>query len=73
MMAIAEEPGIVADVVVKGAGAAKPKLRYSAGALAGRLRLLRAYAPAGVIDAGIRRDLRLDAAAASPIGVNVKA
>lgn len=73
VMAIAAEPGIVADVVVKAAGAAKPRLRYTAGALAGRLRLLRTYAPAGLIDAGIRRDLRLDAAAASPIGVNVKA
>lgn len=73
VMAIAAEPSIVADVVVKAAGAAKPRLRYTAGALAGRLRLLRTYAPAGLIDAGIRRDLRLDAAAASPIGVNVKA
>lgn len=73
VMAIAEEPGIVADVVVKAAGAAKPKLRYTAGALAGRLRLLRNYAPAGLIDAGIRKDLRLDAAAASPIGGNMKA
>ena len=69
VMAIAAEPGIVADVVVKAAGTAKPKLRYTAGALAGRLRLLRKHAPAGLIDAGIRRDLRLDAAAASPIGV----
>lgn len=73
VMAIAEEPAIVADVVVKAAGAAKPKLRYTAGRLAGRLRLLRTYAPVGLIDAGIRKDLRLDAAAASPIRVNAKA
>lgn len=73
VMEIAAEPGVVADVVVKVASAVKPKLRYTAGALAGRLRLLRTYAPAGLIDAGIRRDLRLDVAAASPLGVNVKA
>lgn len=30
-------------------------------ALAGRLRLLRRFAPAGLIDSGIRKDLRLDA------------
>jgi NAD(P)-dependent dehydrogenase (short-subunit alcohol dehydrogenase family) len=30
--------------------------------LAGHLRLLRRFAPAGVMNAGIRRDLRLDAA-----------
>jgi hypothetical protein len=52
----------VADVVLKAAGAADPKLRYTAGALAGRLRLLRTYAPVGLMDAGIRKDLRLDAA-----------
>jgi NAD(P)-dependent dehydrogenase (short-subunit alcohol dehydrogenase family) len=62
VMATAEEPGIVADVVLKAARAANPKLRYTAGVLAGRLRLLRTYAPAGMMDAGIRKDLRLDAA-----------
>lgn len=62
VMATAADPDVVADVVLKAAGAAKPKLRYTAGALAGRLRLLRTYAPAGLIDAGIRKDLRLDAA-----------
>lgn len=63
VMAIAEEPGVVAEVVLKAARAANPKLRYTAGVLAGRLRLLRTYAPAGLMDAGIRKDLRLDAAA----------
>ena len=59
--ATADEPGIVADVVVRAASAARPKLRYTAGAAAGRLRLLRRFAPAGVMDAGVRKDLRLDA------------
>jgi len=63
VMETAEGPDIVADVVLKAAGAANPKLRYTAGVLAGRLRLLRTYAPAGLMDAGIRKDLRLDAAA----------
>ena len=61
VMAAADEPGVVADVVLKAASAARPKLRYVAGGLAGRLRLLRRFAPAGVLDAGIRKDLRLDA------------
>jgi NAD(P)-dependent dehydrogenase (short-subunit alcohol dehydrogenase family) len=60
VMAGAEEPGVVADVVLKAALAARPKLRYTAGGLASRLRLLRKFAPAGLMDAGIRRDLRLD-------------
>jgi NAD(P)-dependent dehydrogenase (short-subunit alcohol dehydrogenase family) len=61
VMATAEQPGVVADVVVKAARAAQPKLRYTAGPLANRLRLLRKFAPAGLVDAGIRRDLQLDA------------
>jgi len=59
VMAAADEPGVVADVVLKAASAARPKLRYTAGVVAGRLRLLRRFAPAGVLDAGIRKDLRL--------------
>ncbi|WP_457282657.1 oxidoreductase [Polaromonas sp. P5_D5] len=60
VMATAEQPGVVADVVLKAASAARPKLRYTAGGLASRLRLLRTFAPAGLVDAGIRKDLRLD-------------
>src|SRR5881397_1207547 len=41
VMATAEQPGVVADVVLKAASAARPKLRYTAGSLAKRLRLLR--------------------------------
>ena len=60
IMATADQPGVVAEVVLKAASAAHPKLRYTAGGLAGRLRLLRRFAPAGLVDAGIRKDLRLD-------------
>jgi hypothetical protein len=61
VMTTAEQPGVVADVVLRAASAARPKPRYTAGGLASRLRLLRRFAPAGLVDAGIRRDLRLDA------------
>jgi NAD(P)-dependent dehydrogenase (short-subunit alcohol dehydrogenase family) len=65
VMAAADDPYIVADVVVEAASAARPKLRYTAGVRAGRLRMLRRFAPAGLIDTGIRKDLRLDALMAS--------
>jgi NAD(P)-dependent dehydrogenase (short-subunit alcohol dehydrogenase family) len=65
VMATADEPTVVADVVLEAAVADRPKLRYAAGGLANRLRLLRRFAPAGLMDAGIRRDLRLDAPTAS--------
>jgi NAD(P)-dependent dehydrogenase (short-subunit alcohol dehydrogenase family) len=61
VLAAAEEPGVVADVVLEAASVPSPKLRYAAGALARRLRLLRRFAPAGLMDTGIRKDLHLDA------------
>ena len=61
VMATADRPDVVADTVLKAARDARPRLRYAAGGLAGRLSLLRRFAPASVMDAGIRRDLRLDA------------
>jgi len=65
LMATADEPTVVANVVLEAAIADHPKLRYAAGGLANRLRLLRRFAPAGLVDAGIRKDLRLDAPTAS--------
>lgn len=62
VMDTADLPSVVAEVVLKAANAARPKLRYTAGGLAGRLRLLRRFAPASLVDAGIRKDLRLDVA-----------
>jgi NAD(P)-dependent dehydrogenase (short-subunit alcohol dehydrogenase family) len=59
VMATAEGPDVVASTVLTAARAPKPKLRYTAGSLARRLRLLRTFAPAGVMDAGVRNDLRL--------------
>jgi len=65
VMATADEPTVVADVVLEAAIADRPRVRYVAGGLANRLRLLRRFAPAGLLDAGIRKDLRLDAPMAS--------
>jgi NAD(P)-dependent dehydrogenase (short-subunit alcohol dehydrogenase family) len=65
LVAAGDAPGVVADAVVRAALSARPKLRYTAGALAGRLGWLRRFAPSGLLDAGIRRDFRLDAVAAS--------
>jgi NAD(P)-dependent dehydrogenase (short-subunit alcohol dehydrogenase family) len=66
VMANADEPSVVAEVVLQAATASQPKLRYTAGRLANRLRLLRKFAPARLLDAGIRKDLHLDTRAASP-------
>ena len=70
-MANADEPGIVADVVVQAAVAAHPKLRYTAGRVASRLRWLRRFAPAGVMDAGIRKNLQLEALDAATLGLGL--
>ena len=65
VMASADPPTIVADIVLEAARAARPKLRYTAGGLASRLRLLHRFAPAALMDGGIRKDLQLDAPAGS--------
>ncbi|MBI4987032.1 MAG: oxidoreductase [Rhodocyclales bacterium] len=61
LMAAAEGPAVVAEMVLKAARAAHPKLRYTPSGLASRLRLLRRFAPSGLVDAALRKDLRLDA------------
>ncbi|MDX2166034.1 MAG: oxidoreductase [Deltaproteobacteria bacterium] len=73
LLANADEPRVVADVVLKAARAARPKLRYTAGGLAARVAWLRRLAPARLLDAGIRRDLQLDASSASPRPTPVRA
>src|SRR3954468_15427267 len=65
VLATADDPRVVADAVLKAASAPRPKLRYAAGALSRRLGLLRRFAPAALIDSGIRKDLHLDALAAA--------
>lgn len=66
IVAAGDAPDAVAEVVVKAANAARPKLRYPVGRIA-TIQLLRRFAP-GLVDAGIRRDLRLDAPIAASSG-----
>ena len=54
-----DEADVVAEVVLKAAIATHPKVRYTAGRLACSLSFLRRFAPAFLMDAGIRKDLRL--------------
>jgi hypothetical protein len=56
---------VVAETVLAAATATHPKLRYAAGGRASRLQGLRRFAPAGLVDAGIRKNLNLDAPKAS--------
>jgi hypothetical protein len=65
MIEDADEPTVVADAVLKATSPAHPKLRYSAGGRASRLPLLRRLLPGRMMDAGLRKDLRLDAPTAS--------
>ncbi|PPC75385.1 short-chain dehydrogenase/reductase [Pokkaliibacter plantistimulans] len=59
-MSTADTPDVVAEVVLKAAQASRPRLRYTAGKTAGQLQFMRRFAPAGVLDAGIRKTLQLD-------------
>ncbi|MEZ0232062.1 MAG: oxidoreductase [Methylophilaceae bacterium] len=58
-----DDPKVVASVVLKAANAKHPKLRYAVGKLASRLSFLRRFAPAALIDIGIRKELKLDSLA----------
>jgi len=59
-IAAGDDPKVVANVVLKAANAKHPRLRYAAGKLACRLSLLRRFAPAALVDIGIRQELKLD-------------
>ncbi len=63
LLAHADSPAVVADKVVKVAQDVQPQLRNTAGSLAGRLKLLRRFAPSKLVDAGVRKDLRLESTA----------
>lgn len=65
VMAKGDAPSVVAEVVLEAATADNPKIRYAAGGKARALRLLRRFAPTGLMDAGVRKDLRLDAPTAA--------
>ncbi|MGV9938602.1 oxidoreductase [Streptomyces sp. NPDC003401] len=54
-----DDPAVVAKVIVAAATDPKPKLRYTAGPVAGRASMLHRLAPAGVFDKQIRKLNRL--------------
>jgi NAD(P)-dependent dehydrogenase (short-subunit alcohol dehydrogenase family) len=58
-VASGDDPAVVANVIVTAATDAKPKLRYTAGPLAGRVTTLRRIAPARTFDRQIRKINRL--------------
>ncbi|MBA3592567.1 MAG: oxidoreductase [Polaromonas sp.] len=55
LMEAGDAPQVVADVVVKAATAAKPKLRYSAGKQSSQVRTLRRYMPESMVDKALRK------------------
>lgn len=55
-----DDPMVVAKVVLKAANAKNPKIHYPAGKLACRLNFLRKFAPAALMDKGIRQEMKLD-------------
>ena len=54
-----DDPAVVAQAVLKAASSRTPKLRYPAGPLARRLALLKKFAPAGLLDNGVRKANKL--------------
>jgi hypothetical protein len=54
-----DDPAVVARVVLKAATSRTPKVRYPAGPLARRLSLLKRFAPAALLDNGIRKANKL--------------
>lgn len=54
-----DDPAVVAQTVLKAATSRTPKLRYPAGPLARRLSLLKKFAPAALLDNGIRKANKL--------------
>lgn len=61
VMATADDPRVVAEVVVKAAQASDPKLRYPAGRRARSLAILRRFAPPQAFSKTMRKQMKLDA------------
>lgn len=59
MIESGDSPEVVAEVVLQAASAARPRLRYAVGGVARRLRWIRSFAPTSILDAAIRKELRL--------------
>jgi NAD(P)-dependent dehydrogenase (short-subunit alcohol dehydrogenase family) len=67
-----DHPSVVAKVVLKAATSRTPKLRYPAGPLARQLTLLKRFAPAAVLDKGIRKANKLTAPKPDRVPQNVR-
>lgn len=59
MLDQAEDPEVVADVILTAAQSNKPKLTYTAGKVAARLKLMNIALPSKLLDAGVRKQFRL--------------
>lgn len=53
-------PQVVAETIYDAAVTPRPRTHYTAGRAAARLHFLRRFAPASLLDAGIRKDFELD-------------
>ncbi|MDQ1181853.1 hypothetical protein [Rhodococcus sp. SORGH_AS_0301] len=62
----ADDPSVVAKIVVKAATDTQPTLRYTAGSMAKRVSILRRFAPARIFDRQIRKLNQLTAHPAEP-------
>ncbi|GHB28717.1 hypothetical protein GCM10010392_66080 [Streptomyces clavifer] len=56
-----DDPTVVAKEIVAAATDAKPKLRYTAGVMTGRVRIMRRLVPARMFDQQLRKQNRLPA------------
>ena len=59
MLDTAEDPVVVADVVLKAAQDSNPRAAYTAGTAAARLKIMNTVLPARFLDVGIRKHLRI--------------
>lgn len=60
-MTTADPPEIVAEAVVLAATAARPRRRYPTGKIARQISVLRRFAPSGMFDKSLRKQMRLPA------------
>jgi short-subunit dehydrogenase len=61
VMTTADPPEVVADAVLQAATAARPRRRYTAGKVARQVSVLRRFAPSGMFDKSLRKQMRLPA------------
>jgi len=61
VMTTADPPEVVANAVLLAATAVRPRQRYTAGKVARQVSVLRRFAPAGMFDRSLRKQMRLPA------------